>query len=132
MGLLKEKLDPAQASEIALIVDIEVIDGLIEDTSAEFFPSLLEVFETESEERLANIQLALTEQDAEMLGMEAHSLKGTSATFGAEELRTVAFELEQVGKAGDMDRAAVLVPKIAPLYDKVAEVLRTINRQLQS
>lgn len=132
MGILLEKLSTTVSDTVSDAINIKVIDALIEDTSVSFFPSLLEVFEAESVQRMANIEIALSAQDANTVGKEAHSLKGTSATFGAENLRSVAAELEQAGKAGNLAEVVTLVPKIAPLYQEVVAALHVINDQLQS
>ena len=132
MGILLEKLGATGSDTISDAVSIKVIDALIEDTSVDFFPSLLEVFEAESSQRLANIDAALLAQDTKSLGSEAHSLKGTSVTFGAEALRSVVAELERAGKAGNLAEAATLVPKIAPLHQEVIAALHFINDKLQS
>ncbi len=130
MGILLEKLEPSFVHSVSDAVDVNVIDALIEDTSIDFFPSLLEVFETESYTRVENINNALIAQDAAALGIEAHSLKGTSATFGAEPLRSLVYEIERAGKEGDLSKAAELVPQVAPLHARVVEVLQAINSKL--
>ena len=132
MGILLEKLSATGSDTISDAVSIKVIDALIEDTSVDFFPSLLEVFEAESSQRLANIDAALLAQDTKSLGSEAHSLKGTSVTFGAETLRSVVAELERAGKADNLAEAATLVPKIAPLHKEVLAALHFIAEKLQS
>ena len=130
MGILLEKLGPETVAAVSDAVDVNVIDALVEDTSIDFFPSLLEVFETESVQRLDNIDAAMASNDSASLGVEAHSLKGTSATFGAEELRSVVYELEKAGKSGDLSVAVDLVPKVRPLHTRVVEALRTINAKI--
>lgn len=132
MGILLEKLGTTVSYTINDAVNIKVIDALIEDTSVDFFPSLLEVFEAETAQRLAKIYVALAAQDTNSLSIESHSLKGTSATFGAEPLRSVVAELERESKAGNLVEAATLVSKIAPLYKEVVAALHFINDKLQS
>lgn len=132
MGILLEKLGTTALLSISDTVNIKVIDTLIKDTSVDFFPSLLEVFEAETAQRLANIDAALSAQDTKSLSIESHSLKGTSATFGAETLRSVVAALERASKAGDLVESATLVPKISPLYKEVVAALHFINDKLQS
>lgn len=132
MGIVLDKLGATVSDRVSDTIDIKVIEALIEDTSLDFFPSLLEVFEAESAQRLANIDAALSAQDAHKLGMEAHSFKGTSATFGAEALRSVIAELERAGKAGILVEATTLVPKIAPLYNDALAALHVIKDKLQN
>ncbi len=62
--------------------------------------------------RTAALAAAVANGDHEELSHEAHSLKGASSTFGARRLAAVCLELEQAGRAGDLDRARALIPQL--------------------
>lgn len=58
------------------------------------------------------IQQALMAQDAERVRREAHSIKGGAANLRADELTRIAFELEKIGKSGDLERGIEILEKL--------------------
>lgn len=113
---------------ISEVLDLEVIDRLLRDTSVDFLPSLIEVFEAESVQRVDNIDKALERGDLAVLSVEAHSLKGTSATFGAEALRSLSEKIEKSASMGDLPRVQELTPLVA---GRVSAVLAALNQFAQ-
>ncbi|MBM4341680.1 MAG: Hpt domain-containing protein, partial [Deltaproteobacteria bacterium] len=63
--------------------------------------------------------------DAAGAERQAHTIKGASANVGGERLRAVALELEQAGKAGDLEsiktRMDELAASFAELKDSIQE-----------
>jgi HPt (histidine-containing phosphotransfer) domain-containing protein len=51
----------------------------------------------------ALIEQAAALGDAAQAGAEGHALKGSAATFGARQLREIAFAVEEAGRAGSLD-----------------------------
>ena len=84
-----------------------------------------QLFESESSHRLDNISKAMSESDLATLGIEAHSLKGTSATFGAETLRSTAECIEKAAKSGDQATVDQFVPSVP---SQLESVLTELNR----
>lgn len=125
MGMIIDGLDTAVAEQVSNVLDLSVLERLIEDTSLDFLPSLIEVFEAESSQRLTSIKSSLESNDLQTLGIEAHSLKGTSATFGAEKLRLVSEKVEKAAKMSDQAVVDENVPHIPELLD---EVIVELNR----
>lgn len=124
-------LDQQFVSSIGGVLDLAVMDRLLEDTSVEFLPSLIEVFEAESAQRLENIQTNLEQADMKALSVEAHSLKGTSATFGAESLRSLSERIEKSAKAGDSTAVAALVPEVPERLSAVLSALHAFAAKLE-
>jgi HPt (histidine-containing phosphotransfer) domain-containing protein len=58
--------------------------------------------------RTESIFAAISANDSELLGNEAHKLKGASATIGAELLSKLCQQLEQSGKKDDFASAVEL------------------------
>ena len=129
MGMIIDGLDTAVAEQVSNVLDLSVLERLIEDTSLDFLPSLIEVFEAESSQRLTSIKSSLESNDLQTLGIEAHSLKGTSATFGAEKLRLVSEKVEKAAKMSDQAVVDENVPHIPELLD---EVIVELNRFAQA
>lgn len=132
MPSVVESLDKQFVSSIGSVLDLAVMERLLEDTSVEFLPSLIEVFETESAQRLENIQTNLSQSDMSKLAVEAHSLKGTSATFGAESLRSLSERIEKSAKAGDTATVEALVPEVPARLNAVLTALNEFSAKLES
>lgn len=74
---------------------------------------LIETLETEFVSLVANIQNAHTQGDRAQLAMFAHTIKGSSANFGALRLSKLAASLERWAKEGQSpDKIAEAVPQL--------------------
>lgn len=120
------------AATIGSVLNLDTMERLLEDTSIDFLPSLIEVFEAESAQRVENIQKNLAEKDYAALSVEAHSLKGTSATFGAEALRSLSEKIEKSAKTGDYDRVDSLVPEVPAKLEAVLDALQQFSAKLNA
>lgn len=132
MPTAMESLDTQFVNSIGGVLDLTVMERLLEDTSVEFLPSLIEVFETESAQRVENIQSTLSKGDMTALSVEAHSLKGTSATFGAESLRALSEKIEKSAKAGDVNAVTELVPEVPDRLQAVLSALHEFAAKLDA
>jgi HPt (histidine-containing phosphotransfer) domain-containing protein len=50
---------------------------------------------------------------------QAHTIKGASATVGAEALRAVALEMEMAGKAGDLEAIRSRMADLEAQFDRL-------------
>lgn len=130
MSTIVDSIDPGFSSSIQGILDLSVMQRLLDDTSVDFLPSLIEVFETESVQRVENIQTHLTDKNMPALTIEAHSLKGTSATFGAEKLRSISERIESSAASGDALTVEELAPMLPGLLTEVLEALKKFSSML--
>ena len=130
MGQIIESMDAALAEEVGQVLVLSTMERLLEDTSVDFLPSLIEVFEAESAQRLESIKNSFAVSDMAVLAVEAHSLKGTSATFGAEKLRAVSEKVEKAAKIGDESVVNENVPLIPELLKEVLESLNKFSKGL--
>jgi two-component system, sensor histidine kinase and response regulator len=69
-------------------------------------------FLTETAERVDTIRDAVRTDDPRLLEQAAHALKGIAGTVGANEVRDLGWELEQLGRTGTTVGAADLVDKL--------------------
>ena len=60
-------------------------------------------FLEEADERLDVLDRAVAERDAKLLEQAAHAMKGIAGTVGANEVREIAWRLEQLGRSGMTD-----------------------------
>jgi len=73
---------------------------------------LMDMLLNQIEEGIAHLAEAIARGDARGVEQTAHSLKGASASLGAERFRQCAFQLEQVGRSGDLSDAADALTKL--------------------
>ncbi|GAB7023009.1 Hpt domain-containing protein [Salidesulfovibrio brasiliensis] len=94
-----------------------------------FVKKMFAVFVSQEPKRIQQIRESLESGDVETLRHLAHSLKGGSATIGAERVREDCLLLEKATKANDMDAARECFSKLehdihdtyAFMFDYIAE-----------
>ena len=85
---------------------------------------LVEMFSDEGPHTLDRIVAAIRDGDAPALRFAAHQLKGICGNFGAHRMGTLAAEMEQHGRAGELAEAAVLLDPVRSEFSRVAEALQ--------
>jgi HPt (histidine-containing phosphotransfer) domain-containing protein len=61
---------------------------------------------------LPRLSRALEQENAHDLEHTAHSLKGAAASLGADRFRQCAYEIEQMGRSGELARAAAALSRL--------------------
>jgi len=117
--LIEKVLDPAALSSLSDIMGgdkymFELIDSFLEDA-----PQLL-----------ADMQKALEEECAGDLRLAAHSLKSNCADFGAAVLSNLCRDLENLGKAEDLDGAGEKLALAGVEYDNVKTALLALRQSM--
>jgi HPt (histidine-containing phosphotransfer) domain-containing protein len=102
-------------------------EKLKNDVGADFIGELIAAYCDETPQLLAQLRLALKENDAAALRRAAHSIKSTSNTLGALSLGDLAKELEMMGRAGDLISAQPKVDRLADEYDRVQLALKDLE-----
>jgi PAS domain S-box-containing protein len=75
------------------------------------------LFRSDSAARLRAIDRAVRKGDAEGLRVAAHTLKGAAAAVGAASARQLAALLEQMGRSGQLDAAALTFGELRRVID---------------
>lgn len=100
--------DPVLTTDMAHHINLsqfaELRDLLEEDLS-----ELLQTYMQDSEQRLAEMQTALSEQNSRLGFEAAHSLKGASANLGATVLTELCSKLQEAFRHGQGDEQALLI-----------------------
>jgi HPt (histidine-containing phosphotransfer) domain-containing protein len=114
-------------------IDPAVWADLLESVGgdADFIDELLEVFFDDSPRLLATMEDALSAGNAEDLRRAAHSLKSSSAGFGATRLSETCKEVEDMGKAGALEGADERIGQITKEYNEARAALEAIQRGIQ-
>jgi CheY-like chemotaxis protein len=82
------------------------------DDDEKFMMEMCRFFVSSLPERLSEIQDALEQNSANILGRLAHNLKGTALNFGTEPVATLSAELEELGKREDLRFAPQLAEQL--------------------
>ncbi|MCX5703591.1 MAG: response regulator, partial [Candidatus Omnitrophica bacterium] len=81
---------------------------------------IMTMFFESIETRISLIKSALADENAEVVSREAHSIKGEAGNIFARDFSQAAYELEKIGKSGDLNNA----PPVLKIIEKEAERLR--------
>ena len=107
------------------VIDPKALDRLSKMTGDErFVVELIDSYLTSSPKLLADLRQGLDQQDAAKLRRAAHTLKSSSADFGAMTLSGYCKELERLGNAGIFAGAAELTAKAEVEYARVVHALK--------
>ena len=107
----------------AMIYDrSEVIQRLGGDE--ELFSTLVNMFVADSSAYCRALEQALASGDAPTLRREAHTIKGLLATFSDQSGTSLAQQLENLSKTGDLACAADLTAELVSAVQQLADVLR--------
>jgi HPt (histidine-containing phosphotransfer) domain-containing protein len=114
------------------VIDRPTFDRLLVSLGGdvEFLEELLETFFDDAPVQLAAMQAALVEGNAESLRRAAHSMKSNSASFGALALSKQCKELEDLARAGALDRAPGRVANIEAAYQMAKSALEVLTAGL--
>ena len=94
------------------------------------FGEFFGVFLASTAERIRHICELLDQDDFQQIGLEAHTLLGTAANFGASRLSRLAIELRSACDSGDHDRARHLVGELTEaMHATSAAVLAWLNER---
>lgn len=133
---VKPKAEEAagEEEEASTVINFQVLDELVAmlGNDIDFASGLIHDFLEDGEDLLGNIRSALEGGNAAELERAAHTLKSSSATFGAIEAAQVCKELEEQGKHGQLDKAGTQAKlgELEKLFKTVSkELLAYIERQ---
>lgn len=93
------------------VIDLNTLNALKESAGADFINELMEAFFKDTLRQMEQMRRALETNDADSFRRAAHSIKSNALTFGAEDLSTLARELEMMGREKNLeagDRLEVL------------------------
>ena len=91
-----------------------------------FLRDLIQIYLEDSPQRIAEIEQSLADNDAERLTRAAHSLKGSSANFGATELRAVSEQIEKLGRQQALGMVPAQMANLKAAYAQVKADLEAL------
>jgi CheY-like chemotaxis protein/HPt (histidine-containing phosphotransfer) domain-containing protein len=113
-----EKTAPLPLASAAPSVDLE---RLLEFAggSAENFEELVDLYLNQTRKQLAEIGEAVSREDGSLASKVAHSCAGASATCGMVFIVPILRELEQCGKAGDLEELSRLFVAAEAEFERI-------------
>ena len=90
----------------------------------ELLNELIEVYLGDSPKWLAELRKAAAERSPIELRRAAHTIKGAVGYFGSDEAGEAADRLQELGRAGDIDAALAVVPRLEQALERLAAALR--------
>jgi HPt (histidine-containing phosphotransfer) domain-containing protein len=106
-------------------IDEEALLDLV-DGDRHFLASLVETFRTDCASYLDAIREAVEAGDAEALCRQAHGLKGAAANMQAEAVQRAAQQLEELGRAEDLEQASEALDQLEGAVDRIMPVLKAL------
>ncbi|MBI2813097.1 MAG: Hpt domain-containing protein [Opitutae bacterium] len=105
---------------------IQALRDLSPDGGQEFFQELVAIYLADTPKHLAQLEDALNRQDAAVARRAAHTMKGSSGNFGAEELAKLAHEIEKACKSSNVAAATALLPEFRKQFATVVAALKQV------
>ncbi len=105
------------------LVDESVLEQMIRDTSADIIPILIDHYVTESQARLLTIKEAVSNNDAQTLEFEVHTLGSTALSLGNRPLGKLARALEQQCLEAHHEQAFLQVGELIELAERSINAL---------
>ena len=87
---------------------------------------LIGIFLADAAEKIAQMQDALAEKDTEKIVYTAHTLKGSSASLGAELMSRICYQLEKEVRAGFLPEAAILLENLQQEFYRVQQMFQNV------
>ena len=98
---------------------LEALKSLQSEGDDGFLKEMIELFLADTPSRFADMDAALAQGQQQDFVRAVHSIKGASANFGADTLHHLCAEVEQMGRAGQMNECE---PQIKELHDEFERV----------
>jgi len=95
----------------------------------EMLPGILQSFGADGQRLIETMRGALNPPDPVVFTRAAHTLKSNSATFGALKLSALAKELEQRGRAGELEHNEDLLNKVEEEFRRARNYLEVWRPQ---
>jgi CheY-like chemotaxis protein len=107
-------------------------DGLLERLMGDSYLAqrVIDAFVTTIPSQIAALAQAVSDADAATAGRAAHSIKGAAANAGGQELSEAAKRAEKLGRTGDLEGLAAMLPELEKQLDRLRLELTRFCEQL--
>jgi HPt (histidine-containing phosphotransfer) domain-containing protein len=106
---------------IANLRDLNPGDG------GEFLREIINIYLEDTPKRLADLRTCLASGDVTTFTRAAHTVKGSSANVGAQNLKAIAERLEQVSRKDGLGAVGTLIDDCEAEFGRVMAELRKLS-----
>jgi two-component system sensor histidine kinase/response regulator len=106
-----------------LFDDKELLERV--DNDWDFLAETVQMLNTDGRSLISEVRQAAASGDAPALGRSAHTLKGMISNFCSPATQASAFEVEKMGKTGDLSSAPAAVDSLAAQLDALIAELNS-------
>jgi len=118
---------PEKTQAFDLAKGLEIMGG-----NAEVLKKIIKAYLTVAPQRIKSIKKAAADRALEPANVEAHTLKGASASIGAERLRKAAYDIELAAKDGKQSRVEELCGQLDGEFENFKQALKIFDPGLLS
>lgn len=108
-------------------IDLEFARSVMGCDDQEVLLAIAEALQEECPQRIAELDQALQEQNADGVMRAAHTLKGAVSVFGAKSIVETVFEIERLGRGEDLSQVPELLPVLKDKTAKLVKELETLR-----
>jgi HPt (histidine-containing phosphotransfer) domain-containing protein len=105
---------------------IQALRELSPEGDSEFLRELIAIYLADTPKQMANLEEAITRQDADLVVRAAHTIKGSSGNFGAVSFARLAHEIEAHAKSKNLAAAAAALPEFKSGFAQVVAALKQL------
>ncbi len=127
--LIEAQQQAADYAATLPVIDLSQLKVLIGDYEQEMMAEFADMFMVEAPKQLTKMHQAFTNNDLKVLQMVVHTLKSTSATFGARRLAFLCKDLESQLIKGTVIQVEAKIAEIETAYQEVAVGLTKVMQQ---
>ena len=118
----RQSIEPSAPVEPAAVIDWAILDELRmlqAEGEPDFAREMMDLYVENAPQLIDAIQRAIKQNAPADLQRSAHSLKGNSASLGAQRMSTLSFELEKLGRAATIEGALPIAAEVEQEFDRV-------------
>ncbi len=100
------------------LMDKQTLLRLEKETSRELLIEIIRVFICETGERMAGLNEAGKQRSQSLVTSQAHAIKSSAGTFGANRLQEAAGRVEVLGRQGKLEQAIAAIDLVDDVVQK--------------
>lgn len=89
----------------------------------ELVSEVVNVYLEDTPHQIETLKAAHQQGNQEQIVRQGHTIKGASSNISAMRMRQIAFEIEQAGKVGDLERISSLLAALEEQFRELQEYL---------
>ncbi len=104
------------------LMDKQSLLRLEKEVSRELLIEIIRVFLCETGERMAGLNKAGKQQSQSLVITQAHAIKSSAGTFGANRLQEAASRVEVLGRQGKLEQAFAAIDLVNDVVQKTIQI----------